>query len=146
MKFNKISRKKFGFSLLQTMIVIAILGLLAVITMQKAQAQPYFTNTGTIYGAQSYNSSLGTPIKPSAILAAQYAAGEIAGSIAPATIPNAGFYTNTFTTNIFSAPPFVVANSSITNNSPAIVSTSPTNFVISVLNTNCTIYWQATGH
>jgi type II secretory pathway pseudopilin PulG len=146
MKF--FSYKKGGFSLLQIIIVIALLAVLAALTMPKAQAQPYFTNANTIYGAQGYNNNLATPLKPSATLAAQYASGTLAGVIPPGSFVagNGGFYTNTFGTNLYSVAPFVIVSSSITNNTPAVTSVTTSNCVIQANNTNATFYWEATGH
>ena len=110
-----------------------------------AQAQPYYTNTAP-YGAAQYNSAYPTPLQPSRTLANQYASGTLAGSVASATVPLGGTYTVAFPTNIYSAPPFVVCTTSATNAAAAVTSVTTTNFVLMVQPTNCTVYWEATGH
>jgi hypothetical protein len=135
------------FSKIETLVVLATVALVFLFVAPKVSAQPYFTNSGTIYGAQSYNANLNTPLKPSATLSAQYGAGTLAGAIAPGSFPTAsGFYTNSFSTNIFTSAPFVLVTPSLTNAMPAVVSVTTTNFVVQVLNTNATFYWEATGH
>jgi hypothetical protein len=137
---------------------VTVKGLLALILLlafalllaPKLQAQPYVTNTGTIYGAQQYNQSYPTPLQPSKMLANQYAAGMLAGIIPPAQVAWP-LITNTFATNIFSTAPYVVFSLSATNGfptnaMPAVISTSPTNFVVWAPVTNCYLYWEATGH
>lgn len=138
---------KSAFALIETIMLLAIVALLMLLGAPKASAQPYFTNSGTIYGAQGYNSGLSQPLKPSGTLSVQYSAGTLAGAIAPGSFPTAsGFYTNSFATNIFTSAPFVLVTPSLTNAMPAVVSATTTNFVIQVLNTNATFYWEATGH
>lgn len=143
------------FTLVETIlcaIAIAILGALIIPNMlPKIQAQPYYTNTsGQAPGAWQYNQSYPTPLKPSQTLANQYAAGTLAGYIPTNSTPFY-FVTNSFTTNIFSAPPFVVVSADTngipaTNNVARICATTTSNFVCQVLATNCGIYWEATGH
>lgn len=150
--------KKNKFTLLQIMLVLCVSFLLAVFLLPRiAKAQPYFTNNGTIYGAQVYNQGYPTPLQPSKVLANQYAAGTLAGYITTNLTPFY-FVTNTFATNIFSAAPFVVASADTNgiapgggygtpgSNTVTICSTTVSNFVAQLQKTNCGIYWEATGH
>ena len=135
------------FIMLCVVCMIVLLG--ALLNPRKAAAQPYYTNSAAQYGAATYNTSLTTPLNPANTLANQYASGTLAGLI-PTNQVAYFLYTNTFATNIYTAPPFVTANAgqsgTITNAVVTIVSTSITGFVIQVTPTNVPVYWEATGH
>jgi len=141
------------FSLLETIIAVAVLALLAAIVLPRiAKAQPYFTNSSPIYGAQTYNQTLPTPINPAVTLANQYAAGTLVGSFLGGqdSAYAAGFYTftNMFATNIYTAPPIMVYTI-IGGGTNAIASSTvtTTNFTFTTTGTNgVTINWEATGH
>jgi hypothetical protein len=151
---NKFFKKGGRFSLLEMLIVVASIAILAAFFIpalqREANAQPYFTNTGTIYGAQTYNQNFTPPLAPSKVLANQYAAGTLAGSLPPAAVASNAMVIS-FSTNIFSTAPFVCFSLSATNGyptnaMPAVTAVTTTNVTIWTPVTNCSLYWEATGH
>jgi hypothetical protein len=110
-----------------------------------AFAQPYFTNNSPQSGAYQYNQNYAQPLQPSKMLAQQYQAGILAGTIAPAPF---FLLTNAFTTNIYTTAPVITANPSGTatgSNFVTVVSSTTTNFVLDTGVSNQVIYWQSIG-
>jgi hypothetical protein len=129
-------------------ILLLITALAIAFMARHAMAQQYFTNNGAagntqLYGAAQYNQNYGTPLFPSQTLAHQYADGILAGTAGPVSTV---LVTNTFGTNIYSQPPFVTANASITNCQVAINSVTTSNVVFQTSAVSVTLYWIAVGH
>jgi len=110
-----------------------------------AHGQAYYTNPATQVPPYQYNSNLPTPLQPSRTLANQYASGTLAGI---AVTSGGGLETNTFSTNIFSQPPFVVVTQfgTVTTTTNVVTSVTTSNFVYSAGVTGVTNMWEATGH
>ena len=149
--------KKSKFTLLQLMLLVGCFLLAVFLLPRIARAQPYLTNNGTVYGGQTYNQNYPTPLQASKALAIQYSAGTLAGYITTNLTPFY-FVTNTFATNIYTAPPFVIATADTNgltiggvagvagSNTVTVCITTTTNFVLQLQKTNCGVYWEATGH
>ena len=144
MKFNA-RKKNSAFTLIECMVVIAIIGLLAAIAIPSAHAQTYFTNSTTPAGGYQYNDSLTVPLVPSAVIAQQKAAGILNGTSVTTTD---GTVTNTFPVALYTAPPSiqVTQTGSTLTATDAVVSVTLTNFVYKAGAPNVTNTWISIGH
>lgn len=140
---------KNKFSIVKLMLITALLALLAVFTIPAhAQSWPA-TNaaTQTVTGAATYQDTLPTPLNPSAVIARQVSSGILTGTVPVGGITNAGAMVVSFSTNIYTVAPVVVATSSVTNYPVAVTSTTTSNVTFAVLSTNgVAINWHAVGH
>ncbi len=136
------SLKKFGFSLVQIMLVVALLALLASFALPPAQAQQYFTNSTTATGGYQPGDSLTPPLVPSATIARQVAAGILAGAFTATNTANV----ISFGTNIYTVAPVVTAGTSSTTNAATVTAVTTTNVTVTTTYNANSIYWHAIGH
>jgi prepilin-type N-terminal cleavage/methylation domain-containing protein len=137
-------RTKNTFSLIELMIVIAIIGLFAAFSIPRAQAQPSGTNIVAQFGAALPNASAANYYQALIVQRFQQNNGIYSGTIAP----NVNLApTNTFPTSgyIYTQPPIVTATTS-SNTTVNVTSVTTTNFILTTSQTNVTVYWQAVGH
>ena len=133
------------FSLVQMLIIVAILALLAVFVLPKVHAQPFpATNAAnqSISGVPSYQDNLSTPLRPSAVMSRQLESGVLAGSQAATNTANV----ISFGTNIYSTAPVVVVCTSSPTNVAALTAVTRTNITVATSYNANTIYWHAVGH
>jgi len=127
------------------LIMVALLALLAAFVLPKVHAQPFpATNAAnqSISGVPSYQDTLGTPLRPSAVMSRQADAGILAGSQAATNTANV----ISFGVRIYSVAPTVTASTSSTTNAAAITSVTTSNVTIATGYNANTIYWHAIGH